>query len=263
MKNARRHDAGHQCRLERQISGRAGSRCARQAASRATNTGCCRSSRTCSSADPEMAALIAQGPRALREQARRTARGQRGAALPPRQFQRHVRPGDSGRADGSDRCARSHSRRASAGARRILPNADDHARACDESNGDHLSVCDGERADGRSDQDPSWKTSATTCSIPIPTFSRAATWCASAACNTRAIRREHRRPHQQHDARRTSRSRRTRQYKVAGWAPVAEGASGEAVWDVVAQFLRAKKVVSAVKPNRPRLHGIGANPGLA
>jgi S-sulfosulfanyl-L-cysteine sulfohydrolase len=54
-----------------------------------------------------------------------------------------------------------------------------------------------------------------------------------------------------------------RKYKVASWAPVAEGAGGEAVWDVVAQFLRAKKVVSAVKPNRPRLHGMGGNPGLA
>ena len=29
-------------------------------------------------------------------------------------------------------------------------------------------------------------------------------------------------------------------YKVAGWAPVAEGASGEPIWDVVARYLRAK-----------------------
>ncbi|RRJ31069.1 thiosulfohydrolase SoxB, partial [Pandoraea apista] len=32
-------------------------------------------------------------------------------------------------------------------------------------------------------------------------------------------------------------------YKVAGWAPVAEGAQGEPVWDVVARYLRAQKTV--------------------
>jgi sulfur-oxidizing protein SoxB len=52
-------------------------------------------------------------------------------------------------------------------------------------------------------------------------------------------------------------------YKVASWAPVAEGASGEPVWDVVARYLRAKKVVRAVKPNRPTLTGVRGNPGLA
>jgi sulfur-oxidizing protein SoxB len=52
-------------------------------------------------------------------------------------------------------------------------------------------------------------------------------------------------------------------YKVASWAPVAEGASGEPVWDVVARYLRAKKVVRAVKPNRPTLTGVRDNPGLA
>jgi sulfur-oxidizing protein SoxB len=52
-------------------------------------------------------------------------------------------------------------------------------------------------------------------------------------------------------------------YKVASWAPVAEGASGESVWEVVARYLRAKKVVRAVKPNRPTLTGVRGNPGLA
>jgi sulfur-oxidizing protein SoxB len=52
-------------------------------------------------------------------------------------------------------------------------------------------------------------------------------------------------------------------YKVASWAPVAEGASGEPVWEVVARYLRAKKVVRAVKPNRPTLTGVRGNPGLA
>jgi S-sulfosulfanyl-L-cysteine sulfohydrolase len=52
-------------------------------------------------------------------------------------------------------------------------------------------------------------------------------------------------------------------YKVASWAPVAEGASGEPVWDVVARYLRAKKVIRSVQPNRPALIGVQGNPGAA
>lgn len=52
-------------------------------------------------------------------------------------------------------------------------------------------------------------------------------------------------------------------YKVASWAPVAEGASGEPVWEVVARYLRAKKVVRALKLNRPAVTGVQGNPGLA
>ena len=51
-------------------------------------------------------------------------------------------------------------------------------------------------------------------------------------------------------------------YKVAGWAPVAEGASGEPVWDVVAQWLRSEKVVKPRKLNTPRLIGVQGNPGV-
>jgi sulfur-oxidizing protein SoxB len=54
-----------------------------------------------------------------------------------------------------------------------------------------------------------------------------------------------------------------KRYQVASWAPVAEGASGEPVWDVVARYLRAKKVVRRIKPNRPALEGVTGNPGLA
>src|SRR5262245_6881756 len=50
-------------------------------------------------------------------------------------------------------------------------------------------------------------------------------------------------------------------YKVASWAPVAEGASGEPVWDVVARYLRARKVIRSVRPNRPALLGVQGNPG--
>jgi sulfur-oxidizing protein SoxB len=46
-----------------------------------------------------------------------------------------------------------------------------------------------------------------------------------------------------------------RRYKVAGWAPVAEGASGEPVWDVAARYLRAKRRIPSLKPNLPRLTG--------
>jgi len=53
-----------------------------------------------------------------------------------------------------------------------------------------------------------------------------------------------------------------KQYKVASWAPVAEGASGEPVWEVVARHLRAKRIVRPVTPNRPQLTGVRGNPGI-
>jgi sulfur-oxidizing protein SoxB len=53
-------------------------------------------------------------------------------------------------------------------------------------------------------------------------------------------------------------------YKVAGWAPVAEGAQGEPVWDVVSAYLRDKKVIKGVKLNTPKIVGVGkGNPGIA
>ena len=53
-------------------------------------------------------------------------------------------------------------------------------------------------------------------------------------------------------------------YKVAGWAPVAEGAQGEPIWDVVATYLRDKKVIKGLKINTPTLTGVGTkNPGIA
>ena len=51
-------------------------------------------------------------------------------------------------------------------------------------------------------------------------------------------------------------------YKVAGWAPVAEGASGEPIWEVVARWLRDKKTITPRKLNIPRLIGVKGNPGL-
>ena len=52
-------------------------------------------------------------------------------------------------------------------------------------------------------------------------------------------------------------------YKVAGWAPVAEGASGEPIWDVVAKWLRDRKVVTPRQLNMPKLVGVARNPGIA
>jgi len=54
-----------------------------------------------------------------------------------------------------------------------------------------------------------------------------------------------------------------RRYKVVGWAPVAEGAEGEAAWDVVERYLKARKTIPARAPNLPKLIGVERNPGLA
>ena len=54
-----------------------------------------------------------------------------------------------------------------------------------------------------------------------------------------------------------------RKYKVAGWAPVAEGAKGEPIWDVVTTYLRDRKTVAPVKLNLPKLVGMEGNTGIA
>ena len=54
-----------------------------------------------------------------------------------------------------------------------------------------------------------------------------------------------------------------KRYKVAGWAPVAEGASGEPIWDVVARYLRSRKTVPAVALNLPTLKNVQGNPGIS
>jgi len=52
-------------------------------------------------------------------------------------------------------------------------------------------------------------------------------------------------------------------YKVAGWANVAEPLNGRPIWDVVAEYLRDRKTVSAGRPNMPVLKGIAKNAGYA
>ncbi len=58
-----------------------------------------------------------------------------------------------------------------------------------------------------------------------------------------------------------------KRYKVAGWAPVAEGGgagnTGEPVWDVVERYLRDRKTIAARAPELPRLLGVQGNAGLA
>jgi S-sulfosulfanyl-L-cysteine sulfohydrolase len=57
-----------------------------------------------------------------------------------------------------------------------------------------------------------------------------------------------------------------RKYKVAGWAPVSEEsrqAGGEPIWDLMAKYLRDRKVVKPLALNLPRLKGVEGNPGIA
>jgi sulfur-oxidizing protein SoxB len=54
-----------------------------------------------------------------------------------------------------------------------------------------------------------------------------------------------------------------KRYKVAGWAPVAEGAAGEPVWEVVARYLRSKRIVTAHRVNQPKVLGVKDNPGIS
>jgi sulfur-oxidizing protein SoxB len=53
-------------------------------------------------------------------------------------------------------------------------------------------------------------------------------------------------------------------YKVAGWASIQENPAGtRPVWDVVAEWLRAKKTVKFDQPYLPKLKGTAGNPGIA
>jgi S-sulfosulfanyl-L-cysteine sulfohydrolase len=52
-------------------------------------------------------------------------------------------------------------------------------------------------------------------------------------------------------------------YKVAGWASVAEGVTGEPVWDLVARYLRDRKTIPPLALNVPRLLNVARNPGMA
>ncbi|MDC1459007.1 thiosulfohydrolase SoxB [Burkholderiaceae bacterium] len=52
-------------------------------------------------------------------------------------------------------------------------------------------------------------------------------------------------------------------YKVAGWAPVAEGVQGEPIWDVMEAYLKSEKTIKARKLNMPTVKNMANNPGMA
>ena len=52
-------------------------------------------------------------------------------------------------------------------------------------------------------------------------------------------------------------------YKVAGWASVAEGVTGEPVWELIARYLRDRKTIAPLALNVPRLLNVGRDPGIA
>jgi sulfur-oxidizing protein SoxB len=54
-----------------------------------------------------------------------------------------------------------------------------------------------------------------------------------------------------------------KQYKVAGWATVGSKAPGRPIWEVVAAYLRNKKVINIDKLNSPTLKNIANNPGIS
>ncbi len=98
--NATGAHAGDQRRLQRQVPRRARFRRQRRAGSPTSAIGCCRCSRTCCRPIRQMQALIDRVRAPFKAQARRAARGHRGAAVSARQLQRQLRPADPRRADG-------------------------------------------------------------------------------------------------------------------------------------------------------------------
>jgi sulfur-oxidizing protein SoxB len=57
-----------------------------------------------------------------------------------------------------------------------------------------------------------------------------------------------------------------KKYKVAGWAPVSEAAKTagtEPIWELMARYLRGRKVIEPVRLELPRLRGVDGNPGIA
>jgi len=57
-----------------------------------------------------------------------------------------------------------------------------------------------------------------------------------------------------------------KKYKVAGWASVAKeipGDTGKMIWDVLEEYFVAKKHITKVDVNEPKLIGMEGNPGIA
>jgi sulfur-oxidizing protein SoxB len=54
-----------------------------------------------------------------------------------------------------------------------------------------------------------------------------------------------------------------KRYKVAGWATVGHPSPGKPIWEIVADYLRDRKVIKLDKINQPKLRNIEGNPGIA
>ncbi len=54
-----------------------------------------------------------------------------------------------------------------------------------------------------------------------------------------------------------------KEYKVAGWASVAQPIEGQPVWDVVADYLRNKRTVKINQLNEPKIVNVSGNQGVA
>ena len=50
-------------------------------------------------------------------------------------------------------------------------------------------------------------------------------------------------------------------YKVAGWATVGSVSEGAPIWDVTAEYLRAKDSINQTQADQPKLVGVADNPG--
>jgi sulfur-oxidizing protein SoxB len=57
--------------------------------------------------------------------------------------------------------------------------------------------------------------------------------------------------------------RAAKRYKIAGWAPVATETNGEPIWDLLSRYLLDRKTIPPLEASRPRLVGVGGNPGIA
>ena len=57
--------------------------------------------------------------------------------------------------------------------------------------------------------------------------------------------------------------RSRKKYIVGAWAGLDENQEGKAIWDVVADYLRARKVVKSVNLNIPKLKNVADNKGVA
>ncbi len=131
-------------------------------------------------ADPVMGALIDRARAPYRAKLDEKLARHRGAALPARQLQRHLRPAAARRPDGGEERRDRVLARISLG-HDAVARTDDHVRAPDGSDRDHLPVRDGQRADRGDDQDDPRGRRRQPVQSGSVSINRAATWCASAA----------------------------------------------------------------------------------